>query len=205
MQSGGIIFAPLGYSVTNTRAEVGGARVIGRPQEASRDLGGQPCLQTLGGPGQAHRRAGAYSWAERGLSSLKRVALLRPGLARSQGALATGSCTPVAAGCSGTDRIRSGGSVHSAALAYAVLVHCLGRRACRRVGGDLAGGCLPDRVIDPPPCPLDVALGSLLPDPLRPSGAEHVAACAARRRSAPVLPPGVGRSSCRWCASRRLC
>lgn len=205
MQSGGIIFAPLGYSVTNTRAEVGGARVIGRPQEASRDLGGQPCLQTLGGPGQAHRRAGAYSWAERGLSSLKQGALLRPGLARSQRALAIGPCTPVAAGGSGADRVRSAEG-HFAALAE--LVPCLGWRAFRRVGGDLAGGSVPDRVIDPPPSPPYFVLGSLLPGSpcqLRPIGAERGAESAARRRSAPVPRPGVGRSSCRWCASRRLC
>jgi len=69
---GGIVFAPLGYSVTNTRAKAGGARVIGRPQKGSRDLGGQPCPQTLGAPGQARRRRPA----ERGLSSLKQVAPL---------------------------------------------------------------------------------------------------------------------------------
>lgn len=206
MQSGGIIFAPLGYSVRNTRAKVGGARVIGRPQEASRDLGGQPCVQTLGAPGQARSRRPA----ERGPGSLKQVALLRPGLARSQGALAIGPCTPGAAGSSGAEWVRSawpreeGG--HSAAPAETVRCFAFRWRARGRVGCDLAGGCLAGRVIDPPPSRRgDVALGSPGPCPLRLFGAELAAACAARRRSAPGPRPGVGRSSWRWCASRRLC
>ena len=198
VQSGGRIFVPLGYS-ENTRARVG-AGVIGRPRR-SRDLGGQPCLLTHGAPGQARRRGSAG----RSLSSLSHGALLRPGLSRSQKVPAIGSRTSGTAAGSGSDRVRS---VQAAGAAPVEAVPCLGWRACRRGCRDLAGGCLADRVIDLPPRRLDgVASGSLLPDPcsLRLFGAEHAAAYAARRRSAPGQRPGVGRSSCRWCASWRLC